>query len=160
MIAKPTEVHIESIAAGGDGVARADGLVVLTPRTAPGDVVEVDVTMEKRLGRGRLVRIVSPGPDRVEPQCAHYVEDRCGGCQLQHMAYDAQRAAKAGIIRDALVRLGRRPLDAPPPVRPSDQQWRYRRKLTLAMERHGTRWIAGLFPYDDPRHPFVLTDCP
>lgn len=160
MTVSPMELRIESIAAGGDGVARADGLVVLTPRTAPGDVAVVDVVVEKRLGRGRLARLVEPGPDRIDPPCAHYVVDRCGGCQLQHLSYDAQRAAKGDIIRDALVRLGKRPVATPPSVRASDRPWRYRRKLTLAMERRGGRWIAGLFPYDDPRHPFELADCP
>lgn len=158
--ASTAELVIESIAAGGDGVARHEGLVVLTPRTAPGDRVRVDIRMDKRLGRGTLRELLSPGPGRIEPPCPHYVADRCGGCQVQHLAYGAQLAAKGGIIRDALVRIGRRPLDEAPRVGASDRPWRYRRKLTLAMERRAGRWIAGLFPYDDPRHPFALVDCP
>jgi 23S rRNA (uracil1939-C5)-methyltransferase len=158
--ATATELTIESIAAGGDGVARHEGLVVLTPRTAPGDRALVDIRLEKRLGRGILQQVLAPGPGRIAPPCPHYVIDRCGGCQLQHLAYDAQLAAKGGIIRDALVRIGRRALDAAPPVSASDRPWRYRRKLTLAMERRAGAWIAGLFPYDDPRHPFALADCP
>ena len=154
------ELVIESIAAGGDGVARHEGLVVLTPRTAPGDRALVAIRPEKRMGRGLLERVIEPGPGRIDPPCPHYVNDRCGGCQVQHLAYDAQLAAKGAIIRDALVRIGKRRLDAAPPVRASDRPWRYRRKLTLAMERRGPRWVAGLFPYDDPRHPFELVDCP
>lgn len=158
--ARAIEVDIESIAAGGDGVARHEGLVVLTPRTAPGDRARVDVRIVKRLGRGRLTALVQAGPGRVDPPCAHYVADRCGGCQIQHLAYDAQLAAKEGIIRDALVRIGRQTLTSAPEVRPSPAQWRYRRKLTLAMERRGSRWVAGLYPHDDPTHPFDLVDCP
>lgn len=154
------ELDVEGIAAGGDGVSRHEGLVVLTPRTAPGDRVVADVRVEKRLGRGRLEEIVRPGPDRIEPPCPHYVVDRCGGCQLQHLTYDAQLTAKQGIIRDALVRIGKRNVPYPPSVMPSSRPWRYRRKLTLAMERRGAGWVAGLYPYDDPAHPFVLTDCP
>lgn len=154
------EVTISSIAAGGDGVARHEGLVVLTPRTAPGDRAVVTIRMEKRLGRGRLEALLTPGPDRIDPPCPHYVVDRCGGCQVQHLNYDAQRTAKAGIIRDALVRIGKRSLDATPPVRASERPWRYRRKLTLAMEHRAGRWIAGLYPYDHPRRPFALSDCP
>lgn len=156
----PLTLSVESIAAGGDGVARHEGLVVLTPRTAPGDRMRADVRVVKRLGRGRLVELLAPGPDRVDPPCPHYVADRCGGCQLQHLSYEAQLAAKQGIIREALVRIGKREVPVPPVVRPSARQWRYRRKLTLAMEWHGDRWIAGLHPYDDPRHPFALDDCP
>lgn len=153
-------LRIEGIAAGGDGVARHEGLVVLTPRTAPQDRVLARVRTEKRLARGRLVEVVEGGPDRVEPPCGHYVIDRCGGCQLQHLSYDGQLDAKRGIIRDALVRIGRRTLDDAPRVHPSDRPWRYRRKLTLAMERREDRWIAGLYPYDDPARPFALRDCP
>ena len=47
-----------------------------------------------------------------------------------------------------------------PPVRASPQQWRYRRKLTLAMRRRGDGWMAGLHPYDAPGKVFALRDCP
>lgn len=153
-------LSVETIAAGGDGVARHDGLVVLTPRTAPGDRVLADVRVVKRLGRGHLVELLAPGPDRIDPPCPHYVADRCGGCQVQHLTYEAQLEAKQGIIRDALVRIGKRDVPAPPAIVPAPRQWRYRRKLTLAMEWRGDAWVAGLYPYDDPRHPFALGDCP
>ena len=153
-------VEIESIAAGGDGVARADGLVVFLPRTAPGDRGEAEYAIEGRLARGRMAALERASPARVEPPCAHYVDDRCGGCQLQHVALDAQRAAKAGIVADAFARIARRPLDAPPPVRGAGEPWRYRRKLTLALRWAGGRWIAGLHPYDAPGRIFPLRDCP
>ncbi|HKG91984.1 MAG TPA: TRAM domain-containing protein [Gemmatimonadaceae bacterium] len=159
MNAPERELTVESIAAGGDGVARAEGLVVFVPRTAPGDVASVRVSSRGRFARGELRSLLRASPERVEPPCPHYTRDRCGGCQLQHMSYDAQRAAKASIVRDALVRIGRRDA-APPEVRPSPLQWRYRRKLTLAMRRAQGRWIAGLHPYDDPVRVFALGDCP
>jgi 23S rRNA (uracil1939-C5)-methyltransferase len=57
------------------------------------------------------------------------------------------------------VRIGKRQME-PPHVEPSISEWRYRRKLTLAMQRRGARWIAGLHPYDSPRTIFALEDCP
>ena len=153
------DLAIESIAAGGDGVARADGMVVFVPRSAPGDHLRAEVEQHRRLGRGRIVELTAPSPSRVEPPCPHYRDDRCGGCQLQHLAYDAQLAAKSGIVRDALVRLGRREVE-PPTVAPSDAEWRYRRKLTLAMRRRrGGGWVIGLHPFDDPGAVFQLRDC-
>jgi 23S rRNA (uracil1939-C5)-methyltransferase len=152
-------VTVESIAAGGDGVARAEGFVVFVPRSAPGDVGVVDIAMRGSFARAPFMRLVTPSPNRVEPPCPHYTIDRCGGCQLQHMEYGAQLDAKSGIIRDSIVRIGKRELDAPH-VEPSAQQWRYRRKLTLAMQRSGAHWIAGLHPYDSPRKIFSLADCP
>lgn len=152
-------VCVDSIAAGGDGVARANGLVVFLPRTAPGDCGQARVTVRARLARGMLETLDTASDVRVTPPCAHYTRDRCGGCQLQHMTYPAQLAAKSGIVRDAIQRIGRREV-ALPDVVPSEQQWRYRRKLTLALRRKGTRWIAGLHPFDASRHVFDLQDCP
>ena len=150
---------IDSIAAGGDGVGRADGFVVFVPRTAPGDVAEVEWSGKGRFGRGRVRALDVPSPARVQPPCEHYVRDRCGGCQLQHIGYAAQLDAKGAIVRDSLERIGKRPV-AQPSVRPSPDEWRYRRKLTLAMRRQGDRWIAGLHPYDAPDRVFELRDCP
>src|SRR5688572_28350892 len=85
--------------------------------------------------------------------------DRCGGCQLQHVSYEAQLEAKARIVRDAMQRIGRREIPLPL-VHGSSTPWRYRRKLTLTIRRRGAQWIAGLHPFDDPRHVFSLEDCP
>jgi 23S rRNA (uracil1939-C5)-methyltransferase len=152
-------VAIDSIAAGGDGVGRKEGLVVFVPRTAPGDVVTAQIAGRGHFARGSLRNVVTPSPMRIAPPCPHYTRDRCGGCQLQHMTYDAQLSAKQLIIRDSLQRIGKRTVDAPPIDR-SPKDWRYRTKLTLALRRSGVRWIAGLHPYDDPIRVFALSDCP
>ena len=152
-------VAIESIAAGGDGVGRSEGMAVFVPRTAPGDVAMVRLARSRRFARGELLSLEQESPDRVTPPCPHYIHDRCGGCQLQHLGYDAQLAAKSGIVGDALRRIGRRQVGNPV-VEPSDEQWRYRRKLTLHLRRGGGGWIAGLHPYDDPDAVFDLRDCP
>jgi 23S rRNA (uracil1939-C5)-methyltransferase len=154
-----SEIDIDSIAAGGDGVGRLDGLVAFVPRTAPGDRAVVRYATSRRFARGELMRLVRASAERATPGCAHYIADRCGGCQLQHLAYDAQRAAKSRIVRDAFARIAHREV-ALPEVVPSPRQWRYRSKLTLAMRRRGDRWVAGLHPYDDPDAVFSLDDCP
>ena len=152
-------VSIDSIAAGGDGVGRSDGLVVFVPRTAPGDVVTAQISGKGHFARGALRNIVSSSSVRIDPPCPHYTRDNCGGCQLQHMNYESQLAAKQMIIRDSLQRIGKRIVDAPP-IERSPKEWRYRTKLTLAMRPRGSRWIAGLHPYDDASRIFPLTDCP
>src|SRR3954467_3245140 len=148
-------VPIDSIAAGGDGVGRSNGLVVFVPRTAPGDVVTAQIAGRGHFARGSLRNVVTPSLTRIEPPCPHYTRDRCGGCQLQHMTYEAQLSAKQLIIRDSLQRIGKRTVDAPP-IERSPKDWRYRTKLTLALRRSGVRWIAGLHPYDDPVRVFPL----
>lgn len=153
------ELDITAVAAGGDGVARHEGLVVFVPRTAPGDHVRAELVPKGRFAQGRLREVVTGSAQRVRPQCRHYEGDRCGGCQLQHLDYDAQREAKGLIVRDALVRIGKRGIEAPD-VHPSPREWRYRNKLTLALRRSGEAWIAGLHPYDAPGQIFALTECP
>ena len=152
-------VEIASVAAGGDGVGRTDGMVVFVPRTAPADVARVRFTPGRRFARGVLESVETASPARIDPPCPHYTQDRCGGCQIQHINYEAQLTAKAQIIGDALRRIGKRDV-ADPTVEASDAQWRYRRKLTLHLRRRSGGWIAGLHPYDDPVAVFDLRDCP
>lgn len=153
------EVAIDSIATGGDGVGRANGRVVFVPRSAPGDIGVVDLPAAGRFARTEFRELLAPSPERVQPRCIHYVVDRCGGCQIQHLAYEAQLSAKSRIVRDAMQRIGRREVNLPL-VNASATPWRYRRKLTLALRRRGSEWIAGLHPFDDSRSVFPLEDCP
>jgi 23S rRNA (uracil1939-C5)-methyltransferase len=155
-------VPIDSIATGGDGVGRSDGLVVFVPRTAPGDIVNARISEKRnaRFARGTLAAIGTASPDRIEPQCEHYTRDYCGGCQIQHLSYESQLLAKRRIIGDAVQRIAKRDIASLAPVRPSPKQWRYRTKLTLALRRRGDYWIAGLHRFDDPARIFPLSDCP
>ncbi len=153
-------LEIESIAAGGDGVGRNGGLVVFVPRTAPGELVTARISGKGTFARGSLRTIARPSDERIEPACPHYTHDRCGGCQIQHMSYLAQLRSKQRIIRDAIERIGKRKVDVGE-VRPSEKEWRYRVKLTLAMRKHSSgAWMAGLHPFDDPARIFQLLDCP
>jgi len=153
------ELAVQSIAAGGDGVGRSEGLVVFVPRTAPGDVARVRIDSAKRFARGRLVEILTPSSARIDPPCTHYRVDACGGCQIQHIRYAAQLEAKQGIVRDTITRIAKRSVEIPR-TRPSAREWRYRTKLTLAMRHDSGHWKMGLHPYDDPMGVFQLEDCP
>jgi predicted RNA-binding protein with TRAM domain len=106
MTAAGETIAITGIAGGGDGVGRlADGRAIFVPRTAPGDRVALDpgrIERRRSYARGRVAAVLAPGPDRVVPACPHYEGDRCGGCQLQHLAYPAQLAAKRRIVGDTL----------------------------------------------------------
>lgn len=152
-------VRIDSIAAGGDGVGRLDGLAVFTPRTAPGELVDVEVRQRGRLARGRLVRVLEPSPDRVAPRCRHYDGDRCGGCQVQHLSMEAQLAAKQRIVQDAFSRIARRSVPLPVIV-PSPSAWEYRSRLTLTMRWRAGAWTIGLHRFDDVDRVFDLHECP
>ena len=99
------EVTIERLGFGGFAIARHLGLAIFVPFGAPGDRARIEVTeVEKNFARARLVELLAPGPSRVTPRCRHFGE--CGGCQLQHLDYDTQVAAKADFVRDARGRTG------------------------------------------------------
>jgi 23S rRNA (uracil1939-C5)-methyltransferase len=152
-------VRVESIAAGGDGVGRLDGLAVFVPRTAPAELVEVTLRKQGRMARGSLVRVIEPSPQRVNPRCRHYDGDRCGGCQLQHLSMPSQLAAKQRIVQDAFSRIARRAVELPPIVS-SPSAWEYRSRLTLAMRWQHGGWVMGLHAFDDVDRVFDLRECP
>ena len=98
--------QVESIAAGGAGITRLGGKVVLINLTAPGDRIKYRITNEKKTwAQGELLEILEASPQRIEPVCRHY--GLCGGCSLQHLAYEAQIEAKTAILRSAFERIGR-----------------------------------------------------
>ena len=122
------ELEVESLAYGGNGVARLNGFVVFVRRGLPGDIVRARVTTVKRNHAEALaVEVVHPGPQRVDAPCAHY--PACGGCRFQDLAYEAQVAAKEQQVREALRRIGG--LGDPPlePILPAEEVFHYRNKL-------------------------------
>ncbi|HEV2591783.1 MAG TPA: TRAM domain-containing protein, partial [Gaiellaceae bacterium] len=94
------ELTIDSLAYGGNGVARLDGFVVFVRRGLPGDTVRARVTkVQRRHAEAITTEVVTAGPTRVEAPCQHY--PACGGCRFQDLAYDAQVAAKDQWVRDS-----------------------------------------------------------
>jgi 23S rRNA (uracil1939-C5)-methyltransferase len=122
------ELHVDSLAYGGNGVARLNGFVVFVRRALPGDTVRARVTKVKRgFAEATAVELLAPGPDRVPAPCPHF--GACGGCRFQDYAYERQLGAKEAQVRDALTRLGG--IAAPPlePIVPARSQYGYRNKL-------------------------------
>ena len=99
-------IRIERLVAGGFGLGRHEGKVLLVPLTAPGD--EVEVKLPERGAKSRLARIVTPGPDRVEPPCRHF--GVCGGCDLMQLSYPAQLRVKLEMVAETIERIGGRNL--------------------------------------------------
>jgi 23S rRNA (uracil1939-C5)-methyltransferase len=155
-------VAITAIAAGGDGVGRlADGRAVFVPRTAPGERVRLreGVQLHKSFARAHVAEIVAPAGARVTPPCPHYLQDHCGGCQLQHLAYETQLAAKRAIVGDALRRIAK--VEVPDPeIVEAVEEWRYQTKVSMAVKGgQGRARVVGLHPYDHATQVFPLSDC-
>jgi 23S rRNA (uracil1939-C5)-methyltransferase len=151
-------LRILRIAAGGDGVGRlADGRTVFIPRTAPGDLIEpADIRLHARFARARLGSLVEWGPGRVHPRCAHYRDDDCGGCQLQHLDQGSQHAARRAITGDALRRIAKLSLEDPE-LEPTPAEWNYRSRITLAVDT--AKRVAGFHRVGDAEAVFPLVRC-
>jgi 23S rRNA (uracil1939-C5)-methyltransferase len=118
------ELTIDSLAHGGNGVARHDGYVVFVAGAVPGDRVRAVVGKAKRAyAEARAIEIVTPSPDRVPPRADH------PGAPWQVLPYERQLAIKADQVREALERIGHLSDFELDPIVPAVEQWRYRNKL-------------------------------
>ena len=122
------ELRIDSLAFGGNGVARLDGFVVFVRAGLPGDTVRARVTkVQRRHAEAIATEVLVAGEQRVAAPCAHY--PACGGCRFQDLAYEAQLAAKHAWVEDSLRRIAG---IAEPPLEqivPADELFGYRNKM-------------------------------
>lgn len=99
------EVKIEDMSNEGQGVGRIGEMVVFIEGTIVDDIVSAEITkIKKSYAFARLVDIIKPSKDRIEPSCAHSYE--CGGCTLQAMSYEGQLKLKKKLVLDKLTRIG------------------------------------------------------
>jgi 23S rRNA (uracil1939-C5)-methyltransferase len=123
------ELHVDSLAYGGNGVARLNGFVVFVRRALPGDTVRARVTKVKRgYAEATATEVLVPSTERTDAPCRHYYEG-CGGCRFQDLRYEAQIAAKEAQVREALARIGGIPEPPVEPILPAEEQFHYRNKL-------------------------------
>src|SRR6202158_2201112 len=153
------EVKIEKLVYGGDGLAHHEGQTVFVPLVLPGELVSIaPAERKKKFVRGRLERVVEASPERVAAPCTHF--GRCGGCQYQHIPYDAQIRYKTEILRETLGRIGRVRWDGPigthasPPFGYRNRtQWKIRTVPEGATAPAGIGYLAGgstgLFAVDE-----------
>lgn len=143
---------IHDIAFGGEGVGRVDEFVVFVPFVLVGEEVAIELTeVKKNFARAKLVRVLKPSPDRVEPQCRYF--GGCGGCQYQHVAYEEQLRFKHKQIVDLFQRIGGIAPDLIAPVVPCPQPYGYRNRIMIRSQWNKPeqklnigfiRWDCGL----------------
>jgi len=144
------KLKIEKVVYPGKGLARTeDGMVVFVPSTLPGEVVEVDIVKEhKKFAEAKLVEVIEPSSDRVEPLChlQQGLDVHCPGCTYQYMNYETEVKLKNEQLKDLLVNMGQVELNnqIKPPV-PSPKQLNYRNKILL--HRDGEKF--GYFSEDN-----------
>jgi len=132
------EVEVESLAQGGRGVARSEGMVVFVSGALPGDRVRAEITKaKKRFAEARTVELLRPGAERVADVCVHEGEP-CPGAPWQGLAYERQLEQKSAQVDEALRRIGDLDGFELEEIEPALERWRYRNKLEYSFgERDG-----------------------
>ncbi len=133
------QVEITGVAAEGKALARVDDMVVFVPFVAPGDVVDLQLYRKKhKYAEGRVVKVHSYSPLRVEPFCQHF--GVCGGCKWQHLPYEYQLQFKQQQVVDNLTRIGKVELPEISPIKGSAKQRFYRNKLEFTFSNKS--WLT------------------
>ncbi|MDE3132672.1 MAG: 23S rRNA (uracil(1939)-C(5))-methyltransferase RlmD [Acidobacteriota bacterium] len=146
---------VDTLAYGGAGVARHEGYVVFVQGGIPGDTVRVEVGRAKRAyAEARVLEVVSPSPDRIEPRAQH------PGAPWQVIPYAKQLEIKAAQVDDALRRIGRLDGYTLEPIVPAEQEWRYRNKLEYSFGKdESSRLICGFHAPGRWEEIVEVTDC-
>ena len=102
---KTYQIDIHGLGSNGEGVGKYENFTVFVPFALPGESVEARIILvKKQYAMGTLVKVIKASSDRVEPVCPVY--DHCGGCQLQHLSYEAELREKRQQVKDSLERIG------------------------------------------------------
>jgi 23S rRNA (uracil1939-C5)-methyltransferase len=142
------ELTIESLAFGGNGVARLDlgdgrGFVIFVRAGLPGDTVRARITkVQRRHAEAITTEVLTAGSLRVDAPCEHY--PACGGCRFQDLDYAAQVATKQQWVADSLQRLAGL-VDFPlEPIVPAASQFHYRNKMEYSFTQEEAGATLGL----------------
>ena len=120
-------VEIKDMGHDGEGIGKAEGYTLFIKDAVIGDLVEAKVMKAgKNYGYARLMQVLKPSKDRVEPKCS--CARACGGCQLQALSYEKQLEFKEKKVRGNLERIGGFSDLEIEKVIGMEHPWRYRNK--------------------------------
>ncbi|MES9968862.1 MAG: 23S rRNA (uracil(1939)-C(5))-methyltransferase RlmD [Candidatus Thiodiazotropha sp.] len=129
---EPVEAEIESLTQDGKGVTHIEGKATFVYGSLPGERVRFLYTGRRRkYDEGRVVEVIEPSSQRVEPVCSQF--GICGGCSLQHQKPEAQVASKQQAMLDALKHIGKVAPDEVLAPLVGESVWGYRRKARLGV---------------------------
>jgi len=137
------ELIINSYSHQGEGIGRINNFTIFIPGVILGERVKIKISeIKKNFSRGELEEVISSSPHRIKPLCPVY--RLCGGCHLQHIAYEKQLEMKKGIVENALGRIGNQKIKALPTIGMKDP-WRYRNKGFFQVNQEKGRVRLGFY---------------
>ena len=137
------ELFINSYSHQGEGIGRVNNFTVFIPGAILGERVRVKIKeVKKNFARGQLEEVILASPHRIKPLCPVY--HLCGGCHLQHMAYEKQLEMKKEIVENTLERIGNQNIKALPAIGMKDP-WRYRNKGYFQVSQEKGRVRLGFY---------------
>lgn len=143
-VGQTVAITIDNYGHEGEGVGRVDGFAVFIPGALKGEHVRIKITeVRKNFARGEMVELLKPVVERIKPPCPVY--HQCGGCQLQHMNYQAQLALKRQQVVDAVERIGGLSGVTVRPVLGMKDPWYYRNKVQYPFGMDGDRIVMGFY---------------
>lgn len=126
------KLTLTDIGLDGSGLAHHQKKLIFVPYTIPGEVVEAHIVDDSgKSARAEALKLLNASADRVTPRCKHFGPGRCGGCQWQHMNYEAQVALKTDIVIDQLIRVGGFKDPEVKLTLASSQEWGYSTETTF-----------------------------
>ncbi|NLP41216.1 MAG: 23S rRNA (uracil(1939)-C(5))-methyltransferase RlmD [Veillonellaceae bacterium] len=148
-------VDIISLGHSGEGVGRYQDFTIFVPHALPGEQAIVKITeVKKNYAKGQMIKTQSASLDRITPQC--FIYSKCGGCQLQHLNYEAQLRVKRQQVVDAVSRIGKLDNIAIHPTLGAQEPWYYRNKMQFPVGTEEGEVAIGCF--QQGTHSIVNTD--
>ena len=151
------ELVITGLGSTGEGVGRFRDIAVFVPGALTGERVRASVSfVKKNFVIGKLQEIITPSPCRVAPACPVY--EACGGCQLQHLSYEAELEEKRKQVKAALERIGHLHDINIMPTIGSEHPLYYRNKMQFPVAGGKGKLQIGCFALNTHR-VIDVTDC-
>ncbi|GAA5647995.1 23S rRNA (uracil(1939)-C(5))-methyltransferase RlmD [Vibrio proteolyticus] len=151
-------VTIEKLDHHGAGIAYHQRKPIFIDGALPGEQVLMQLTESKsKFARGQLIKVLQPSDERVAAFCPHYQE--CGGCNMQHLTLDAQRAYKQQALNQLMNKFAGQSLTLEAPVTADDKGYRRRARISLRLDK-GARQLQFGFRKKSSKQIVNVTGCP
>lgn len=140
---------IDNINHQGQGITKINNKITFVPKTIPEDIVEIKLTKEhKNYNDAKLVKIISPSPNRKDYKCPYY--QICGGCHIANLPYELQLKYKQEKVKNIFKKYNKKEIE--PEIIPSPNQLHYRNKVILKIKNNK----LGL--YEEKSHNIIPID--